>query len=441
MANGADHGRVVILRNAWLMHLAGGRFERADVRIEGTRIAAVAPRIESAPGAGAMDLGGLILMPGLTVGHHHLYSALASTMPAPPRTPRNFHEILQLIWWRLDRALDRETTELSGLAGAFEAALCGVTTIIDHHASPGFIAGSLDALRGGIAAVGQRAVLCYEVTGRNGGAAEQDAGLAENERFVAANRGPRFAGMVGAHAAFTVDDAGLRACAELSRRTGAPVHIHVAEDPCDDAICRAQFGAPLLERLERTGILAPGNLLGHCTHVAPADIGRAKQAGCLFAHNTRSNMNNAVGYAPIGDMVDRAVLGTDGIGSDLFEEFRAAVFRSNEAKTGAGWDALLGMIVRASDVAGERLGVKLGRIEADYEADLVVIEPPPAMVPGLGVPAGHMLFCLSSRHVRDVMRAGEWIVRGREVLGVKRADLDARLREAVPGLWARLPAQ
>ena len=428
----------LLLKNGYLLHPQRDRIERADVGILGNEIVRVSPRLEPEGGEEVVDLDGKLVIPGLVVGHHHLYSALACTMPPPPRAPKDFHDILELIWWRLDRALNKETVELSGLAGALEAARCGVTTLIDHHASPSYIGGSLDALRAGIAAVGLRAVLCYEVTGRNGGKTEQNAGLAENERFLSANKGPFFAGMIGAHAAFTVDDEGLRECQKMSERTGAPVHIHVAEDPCDDALCREKFGASLMARLDSAGILAKGNLLGHCTHLSKSDIKRAKQAGCFFAHNTRSNMNNAVGYAPVGLMVDRAVLGTDGIGSDMLEEFRVAAFRSNEGKTGADWGALVGMMYRGAEVAGERLGVKIGRIETGCQADLAILDRPPAMVDGLGSVAGHFLFSLASRHVTDTMVAGEWILRDRRSVKANEAEAKERLAAAVPKLWKRL---
>ncbi|MCB2155337.1 amidohydrolase family protein [bacterium] len=431
----------LLLQNGYLLHPQRDKIERADLVVEGNGIVRVAPRIDAEGGETVIDLDGKLVIPGLVVGHHHLYSALACTMPPPPRAPKDFHEILELIWWRLDRALDKETVELSGLAGALEAARCGVTTMIDHHASPGYIAGSLDALRDGIAAVGQRAVLCYEVTGRNGGKAEQDAGLAENERFLSANTGPFFAGMVGAHAAFTIDDEGLEGCQKLAERMGVPVHIHVAEDPCDDAICREQFGASLMARLDSSGILSKGNLFGHCTHLSNSDIKRVKQAGCFFAHNTRSNMNNSVGYAPVGLMAECAVLGTDGIGSDMLEEFRVAAFRSNEGKTGLGWGDLVAMLYRGAELAGQRLGVKLGRLETGYQADLAILDRPPAMVDGLGSVAGHFLFSLASRHVTDTMVAGEWILRDRQIVKANEAEAVSRLEAAVPELWKRLPAE
>jgi len=241
---------------------------------------------------------------GLVCGHHHLYSALARGMPAPPRTPKGFVDILELVWWRLDRALDLELVAASARLGALEALECGTTAIIDHHSSPSLIEGSLDVIAEACAEVGVRVVCCYEVTDRNGpeGAV---AGLAENERFLRA--GGR--GMVGAHACFTLSDETLDAVVGLAEDLGVGVHIHVAEDEVDLAA-----GRRLRDRA------APTWLLAHAVHLDRPLAG-------TIAHNPRSNLNNAVGYgrpARWADAGQRVVLGTDGIGADMLDEARIA---------------------------------------------------------------------------------------------------------------------
>jgi len=167
---------------------------------------------------------------GLVCGHHHLYSALARGMPAPPRTPRNFREILEQVWWRLDCALDLDMIRWSAMLGALEALERGTTAIVDHHASPNAIEGSLSVIADACAEVGVRACCCYEVTDRNGPDGMR-SGLAENERFL--RSGGR--GFVGAHACFTLSDATLEAVAGLAADLGQGVHIHVAEDRIDSA--------------------------------------------------------------------------------------------------------------------------------------------------------------------------------------------------------------
>ncbi|MHB1928197.1 MAG: amidohydrolase family protein [Acidimicrobiales bacterium] len=245
--------------------------------------------------------------PGLVCGHHHLYSALARGMPAPPVTPTTFIEILEQVWWRLDVALDLDTIRWSAMLGALEALECGTTAIVDHHESPSAIDGSLDVIAEACAAVGVRAVLSYGVTDRHGPDGAR-RGLEENERFLAA--GGR--GMVGVHAAFTCSDATLEAAADLAARRGVGVHVHVAEGVVD-----AAAGA----RLE--GLARDDWLVVHAVHLDRPLPG-------TLAHNPRSNMNNGVGYARPRSWPGRVVLGTDGIGADMLDELRVAYVRARE---------------------------------------------------------------------------------------------------------------
>lgn len=245
--------------------------------------------------------------PGMVCGHHHLYSALARGMPAPPVVPTTFLEVLEQIWWRLDVALDLEMIRASARLGALEALECGTTAIIDHHESPAAIEGSLDAIADACREVGVRVVCAYGVTDRHGpGGARR--GLEENERFIRAGG----CGMVGVHAAFTCTAATLEAAAGLAEDLGVGVHIHVAEGTVD-----AEAGARLQP------LVRPGWLLAHGVHLDRALPG-------TLAHNPRSNMNNSVGYAHPARWPGRVVLGSDGIGADMLEEFRVAYARARE---------------------------------------------------------------------------------------------------------------
>lgn len=244
----------------------------------------------------------------MVCAHHHLYSTLARGMPAPPAVPTMFLEILEQVWWRLDVALDLEMIRWSAMLGALEALECGTTAIIDHHESPAAIEGSLDVIASACAEVGVRVVCAYGVTDRHGhdGATR---GLEENRRFLEA--GGR--GMVGVHAAFTCSDGTLEACAGLAADLGVGVHVHVAEGEVD-----ADAGG-------RLAALATGSwLLVHGVHLD-------RELPGTLVHNPRSNMNNAVGYANPRRWGGRVALGTDGIGSDMLEEFRLAYARAREA--------------------------------------------------------------------------------------------------------------
>ncbi len=240
--------------------------------------------------------------PGLVCAHHHLYSALARGMPAPPRTPSGFVEILEQIWWRLDTALDEDMIEWSAKLGALEALEAGCTAIIDHHESPTAIDGSLSVIADACAEVGVRVSCAYGVTDRHGpeGAA---AGLAENERYL--RSGGR--GMVGVHAAFTCSPATLDAAVGMAAELGVGVHVHVAEGPVD-----AEAGLAFAQRATADWLLV------HGVHLPDGF-----ETDATVVHNPRSNLNNGVGYAH-PRRFGRVALGTDGIGADMLDEFRLA---------------------------------------------------------------------------------------------------------------------
>ncbi len=242
--------------------------------------------------------------PGLVCAHHHLYSALARGMPAPPKVATNFQEILEQVWWRLDTALDLEMIRWSAMLGALEALENGTTAIVDHHESPEAIEGSLDVIAEACAEVGVRSLLAYGITDRHGPDGAR-RGLAENERFLRA--GGR--GLVGIHAAFTCSDESLHAAAGLARDLGVGVHIHVCEGIGD-------IDAP--RRL--AGLTRDDWLLSHCVHL-PTDH---ELAGTIL-HNPRSNLNNAVGYANPARFSNPVTLGTDGIGGNVLEDVPAGL--------------------------------------------------------------------------------------------------------------------
>lgn len=298
---------------------------------------------------------------GLVCAHHHLYSALARGMPAPPRSPHDFHSILEQIWWRVDAALDNDIIYWSAALGAAEALLSGTTTIIDHHESPNSIEGSLDAIAAGCALIGVRVVPSYGVTDRwsdDGRLVSVDAngpmsdgarrGLKECQRFITEHG----RGMVGVHASFTCTSETLEAAADLAGRLGVGVHIHVAEGP-DDASAASRIG-----RLARENWL-----LVHC-------VGLEDEIPGTIVHNPRSNMNNRVGYARPSRFKNRVTLGTDGIGADMPEEFRLAFVAGRNDDLGfspeTAWAWLKNGLALAPETANDEVVWNYDRMDSPW---------------------------------------------------------------------------
>ena len=432
-----------VLENALLVDIDPVRVEPGALRIDAGRIAQRGRTVDRAGADEVIDCAGAVVMPGLVNGHAHLYSALATGMPLPARAPSNFREVLEFVWWRLDRALDAESVETSGRIGALDALHCGTTTLIDHHASPECIEGSLDHLERGIAEVGLRAVLCYETTDRNGRAG-REAGIAENRRYLARRRDlrdGRFAGMVGAHASFTLEDETLNELAELADAFSTGVHIHVAEDPCDEQDCRRKRGVSLIDRLADHGILRPASIFAHGTHLDAAAIERVNAVGVTLAHNPRSNMNNAVGYAKVASFRCPIVLGTDGIGGDMFTEAKHAWFKARDAHAAITPGDVLAMLATSARRAAAALGVTLGRLDPGAAADVVVTDYQPATSLTADNLAGHFLFGSGPQHVRHVLVDGRWALRDRTVVTCDERRARRNAVSVASALWSRMTGQ
>jgi putative selenium metabolism protein SsnA len=424
----------MLLKGATLVGLDPPQVELADLRIDGERIAERGRDLRG--GEDPADLSGCLVLPGLVNAHTHLYSALARGMPWPSPPPRNFIEILEKVWWRLDRALDEDAVYHSAVVGAMEAALSGTTLLIDHHSSPSFIAGSLDTIRRAVEAVGLRSVLCYEVTDRNG-TAGRDAGLAENARFLSAPPSPLTRGLVGAHASFTLSDDSLGKLAALAAATGSSLHVHVAEDRADVEDCAARHGCALVERFDRHRLLISRTLFAHCVHLTPEEVHVAHTKGAWIAHNPRSNMNNAVGYAPTAAL-RRAALGTDGIDGDMLAEARAAYLKMREGGRADAMDATLELVAGGHRLGAALFGLPFGKLDAGAPADLVVLDyrpPTPLTTASVG---GHLLFGIDRSHVRSVMVAGRWVVRDRALVGVDSKAVAERAQGVAARMWGRM---
>ncbi len=393
------------------------------------------------PRAELLDAHGGLILPGLVNLHHHFYSALARGLD--PGTPmHDFGEILEGLWWRLDRALDAETVRLSAALSLGDCIRWGCTTVFDHHASPSCLSGSLDLIAGVVKEAGLSAVLCYEISDRNGHN-EALAGLQENLLFAENHReDPRLRGLVGLHASFTLSDATLEQVAR-QRPVDLGIHIHLAEDQLDSRLSQERYGQTPLDRLDHFGLLDGLSLLAHGVHLDPHDVSRVAESGATLIHNPESNNNNAVGRLDLEAALSLGCtvgLGTDGMSSRMLGSLRAA-FLGVRAGTGdptSGFDTVSGLLQansrRAAQVFDEPL---LGRLVEGAPADVIVIDPP---APTPVTPAntlGHLLYGASESVVRHTIARGRVLLKDFRHTTLDVGEVADQARAATPELWNR----
>jgi len=427
-----------LLKNARIIHFDPPKIEEADIRIIDGTIADCGKSLRPKKSDEVFDLSGKFIFPGFVNSHTHLYSTLSRGMPSPKTAPRNFIEILQKVWWKLDEALDEESIYYSALVGAIEAVKFGTTTLIDHHASPNHISGALDLIKAGMAKIGLRGVLCYETTDR-GGMKKRDLGLEENERFVIENANKaRFRGTIGAHASFTLCNDSLRKIGDLASMYDCGAHIHVAEDKADVLDSMENYNTDIISRLSELGVLRKKSIFAHGVHLNQKQFARVEKAGAWMVHNPRSNMNNAVGYAPLNWYGKHSALGTDGFPADMFDEAKFGYFRNAESDHRVEFSRLPGMLNNGQQLISQFFGRSFGTLAKNSPADLVVLDynfPTPIVRQNI---LGHLLFGMNSTMVQHVMVDGNWIVWNRQLMSIDEEAVMSRARKVAVKLWKNI---
>jgi cytosine/adenosine deaminase-related metal-dependent hydrolase len=383
-----------------------------------------------------IDGSGQIVMPSLVCGHAHIYSTFARGL-ALPFNPKNFQEILDQLWWKIDRQIDNETTYYSGIVASVEFMKNGVTTIIDHHASGKDITGSLESLKRAVCDQAHlRGIFAFEVSDRF----DIKKAIAENHDFIEKYHTPFTAGLFGLHASMSLSENTLK---EVKNALGkAPIHIHVAESEMDEADCAKRYQETIVARLERHGLLNPGSILVHSIHVDANELEIIRKHDCRIAINVNSNTNNAVGLPNLKAFREnkiKIILGNDGLSSSMTSEYLSVYYLEHlreNTPIAFGLSHLLDMIEDTYAYAGGMLGVKLGKLEPGYEADLLMIpyQPPTAMTSKNAF--GHLFFGLfNSFKPKNVFVAGRPVVKNYEVTQKTLTTDCAKAKVVANRLW------
>jgi putative selenium metabolism protein SsnA len=419
--------------------------------VQGDRITALGTTADLAtrfPDVDRWDAGGQLVLPASICAHTHFYGAFARGMAIPGQPPENFPQILQQLWWQLDKALTLEDVRYSALVCLIDAVRHGTTTLVDHHASPNAIDGSLDVIAEAVQSAGLRASLCYEVTDRDGVERTQ-AGIEENVRFAksrVSNPGSQIAATFGLHASLTLSDETLADCVAAAEELGLGFHVHVAEGISDQEDSLRKSGKRVVHRLADAGILGPKTIAVHCVHVDESEIERLADTETWVTHQPRSNMNNAVGVAPVEKMLRSGVhlgLGNDGFSNQMFAEMKMAYFVHKLAQRNP--QAMPGNLVMDLAYANNAQlaqvfwpDQRLGELREGAMADMVFIDYHPTTPLSVGNLPWHILFGVEASMITSTVCAGRVLMRDRQLLTLDEEAITARSRELASDVWSRL---
>ena len=398
------------------------------------------------PKAKTLDAHGQYVMPGNICAHTHFYGAFARGMSIPGPAPKDFPEILQKLWWPLDRSLDAEAIRFSALVCLVDAIKHGTTTLFDHHASPNYIDGSLDLIADAVDKSGLRGVLCYEVTDRDG-SEKANAGINENIRFLnrlASDPHPRLAGTFGLHASLTLSGITLQAC-RAAAPDGIGFHIHTAEHESDEYDSLNKSDMRVIDRLQKHGILGPNTITAHGVHFDVREMEILKETGTWLTHQPRSNMNNGVGAAPIESMLRLGIkvcLGNDGFSNAMWEEWKIAYLlhkSHHRDPRRMGGNDLTQMAVYNNAALGNQFfpAAPIGQITQGAFADLIFVDYHPYTPLTSGNLPWHIIFGFQQSMVTTTIVAGKVLMKDRQLLTLNEEEIAARAIEIAPRIWKK----
>lgn len=393
-----------------------------------------------------IDVDGKVIMPGFINTHHHIYSAFARGMASSGKPNENFLEILENLWWKIDKKLSLEDLKYSAYTTYIDCIKKGVTTVFDHNASPFAVTGSLDSIADAAKDLGLRTCLCYEVSDRDGEKIAQE-GIDENINFIKkynTDEQNMIKGMFGLHASFTLSDETLRKCDEELKGLNAGYHVHVAEGIDDLEQCLEKYGKRVVERLRDMNILGDKTIAVHCIHVTDDELNILRDTNTMVVHNPESNMGNAVGCQPFLELHQKGIiigLGTDGYTSDMTESMKVAniIHKHVKQNPSVAWGEVpVSMFENNRKIAQKYFSGDLGILRAGALADVIVVDYDPLTPMNENNINSHILFGFTGKDVVTTIIDGKVIMQDRKLVGINEKEIFKTSREIAKKLWDRM---
>ena len=393
-----------------------------------------------------IDVENKVIMPGIINAHHHIYSAFARGMASSGKAPKDFMEILEGLWWKIDKKLTLEDLKYSAYTTYIDCIKNGVTTVFDHNASPYAVKNSLFTIANAAQKLGIRTCLCYEVSDRDGEEILKD-GIDENINFIKEynnNSQNMIKGMFGLHAAFTLSNESLAMCREKMEGINAGYHVHVAEGKADLEDSLAKYGKRVVERLNEFGILGKKTLAVHCIHIDENELNILKDTDTYVVHNPESNMGNAVGCQPFLKLFEKGIttgLGTDGYTSDMFESMKVAniIHKHVNQNPSVAWGEVPeAMFENNRKIAEEYFEGELGILKDGALADVIVVDYNPLTPLTANNINSHILFGMMGRSVVTTIINGKTVMHDRKLIGIDEKEIFEHSRAAAQKLWDRM---
>ena len=414
------------------------------VRIEGDTITESGPNqlLTGAKDDLVIEIPGRLIAPGFINGHTHMYGVLSHGITMEAEVSE-FSSFLEAFWWPLvEDRINHELAEKTTRWACVEMIRSGITTFLDVLEGPNSLPGPLEIEAGVVEEVGLRGILCFEACQRisreNG-----ELGLEENSNFVKRynHQGGLIQGLISVHTLFTADREYLIQAKRLADQLGCDIHMHLSESVFEPNWSLENYGKRPVEVYDNMGYLGPNVVASQGVQLEPDEIYILAERRVRLIHMPLSNCEVGGGIAPVPAMLAKGIpvgLGTDGYINNFFEAMRGAFLLQKAHHQDP-------MIMPAGDVyamgtamGGRALGRKdLGEIKVGNKADLITINlDTPTPINSHNIYEQLILF-RNPGDVIDMMVAGVFLMRERELLTIDEEKTRAEIREAAERFWKR----
>ena len=386
-----------------------------------------------------IDFAGDLLIPGFVCAHAHIYSIFARGCTVLKLNPKNFQDILDQMWWKLDSKLTNEITYYSGIAASYEFLLNGVTTVIDHHAS-GEILGSLERLCDAVSGVAKlRGLYCFETSDRY----NVDECLKENISFANNHKTDKVRGLFGMHASMSLSNETLEKISKENKNI--PIHVHVAESNMDEEDSWKKYNMSIIDRFTKYDLIKPNSLIVHGVYLSDEELKIIKDKKAFMVVNTTSNMNNAVGLPNVKAYLEHDIpvmVGNDGLNSNMASEYMNVFYTShlkNQKPIELNLGDVLNMIKTSYKYISNTFGIKLGEIKKDYEADFLRVKYSPFTKMDENNAFGHLFYgTFPNFKPHSVFVGGDFQVKDYKVVNSKLNEEFTKCDKYSQQLWDSL---
>jgi len=394
-----------------------------------------------------IDAKGKLIMPGFINPHMHFYSTFARGIIPKQPPAKNFLEVLEKLWWPLDKALNEKDLYYSSVVPLINGIKSGTTTVFDHHESQGFQTGCMDIIENAVRECGVRSNLSLGISDRYNKGQE---GIEENIRFIEniqkhnSNTGDDLVtAMFALHALFTVNQNSLLAATDAANRLNVGFHVHIGEGDSDQDVNKSKYNKSVIKRMYDAGGLGEKTNAIHCIYVSDEELDIISETKTSVVHIPQSNMNNAVGVADVLKMMNKNILvgiGTDGMTPSMMDDVRVANIVHKLVKKDPSiffCESCQLLLENNAKIANRFYKRNIGTIEEGNYADLILVDYIPPTPFNESTFLGHFLFGICEATVDTTIINGKVLMKNRQLINIDEEKIMYESRKQAADFWKR----